>query len=85
MQILNALESEAFDSPPVFNSIQRKQFFELTPKVESMIKSTRTPINAVRFVVTLGYFKAPRSAFLVSRSVTTMCNTLLRHLVTYQE
>ena len=28
MNILNAVEREAFDSPPVFNSLQRKQYFD---------------------------------------------------------
>jgi hypothetical protein len=28
MNILNAVEREAFDSPPVFNSFQRKQYFD---------------------------------------------------------
>ena len=27
MNILNAVEREAFESPPVFNSVQRKQYF----------------------------------------------------------
>ena len=28
MNILNAVEREAFDSSPVFNSFQRKQYFD---------------------------------------------------------
>jgi len=28
MNILNAVEREAFDSPPVFNNFQRKQYFD---------------------------------------------------------
>ena len=28
MNILNAVEREAFDSPPVFNSFKRKQYFD---------------------------------------------------------
>ena len=28
MNMLNAVEREAFDSPPVFNSFQRKQYFD---------------------------------------------------------
>jgi hypothetical protein len=28
MNILNAVEREAFDSPPVFHSFQRKQYFD---------------------------------------------------------
>jgi len=63
MQILNTQEREAFDSPPKFNSVERKQFFDLTPKVDSFVASMRTPINAVCFVVTLGYFKATKRIF----------------------
>ena len=28
MKILNASEQEAFDAPPRFNSVERKQFFD---------------------------------------------------------
>jgi hypothetical protein len=31
MNILNAVEREAFDSPPVFNSFQRQQYFDFPP------------------------------------------------------
>ncbi len=63
MQILSNQEREAFDSPPVFNSAERKQFFDVTAQVESRIASMRTPIIAVGFVVTLGYFKATKRFF----------------------
>jgi len=33
MNILNAVEREAFDSPPVFNSLQRKQYFDFPSKL----------------------------------------------------
>jgi hypothetical protein len=29
MTILSAAEQEAFESPPVFNSVQRKHYFDL--------------------------------------------------------
>jgi hypothetical protein len=32
MNILNAVEREAFGSPPVFNSFQRKQYFDFPSK-----------------------------------------------------
>jgi hypothetical protein len=28
MNVLNTVERQAFDSPPVFNSLQRKQYFD---------------------------------------------------------
>jgi len=63
MQILSDQEREAFDSPPVFNSAERKQFFDVTSQMESMMASMRTPISSVGFVVTLGYFKATKRFF----------------------
>ena len=63
IQILSDQEREAFDSPLVFNSAERRQFFELPPKVESMVDSMRTPINAVCLVVILGSFKATKRFF----------------------
>ena len=63
MQILNTQERDEFDSPPRFNSVERKQFFEVTPKVESFIASMRAPINAVSFIISLGYFKATKRFF----------------------
>ena len=35
MSVLNAEEKQAFDSPPVFNSVQRKQSFDVTPRIAS--------------------------------------------------
>ena len=32
MNVLNTVEREAFDSPPVFNSFQRKQYFDFPSK-----------------------------------------------------
>ena len=33
MNILNTVEREAFDSPPVFNSLQRKHYFDFPSKL----------------------------------------------------
>jgi hypothetical protein len=33
MKILNTVEQEAFDIPPVFNSVQRKRFFDFPMKM----------------------------------------------------
>jgi hypothetical protein len=38
MNILNAIEREAFDSPPVFNSFQRKQYFDFPSKLRRLVR-----------------------------------------------
>jgi TnpA family transposase len=63
MRILNAVEKEAFDSPPAFNSAQRKQFFDLPRAVWERAAQLRTPTNQVCFVLSCGYFKATKRFF----------------------
>jgi len=63
MKIFNTLEEEAFDSPPVFNSAERKQFFSLPMMLKDSMVDLRTPTNKVCFLVAAGYFKARRRFF----------------------
>ena len=63
MKILNTLEKEAFESPPVFNSAERKQFFSLPVMLKDSMVDLRTPTNKVCFMVAAGYFKARRRFF----------------------
>ena len=35
MNFLNTVERESFDSPPVFNNLQRKQYFDFPSKLET--------------------------------------------------
>ncbi len=63
MKIFNTLEEEAFESPPVFNSADRKRFFSLPLLLEDSMVNLRTPINKVCFLVVAGYFKARRKFF----------------------
>ena len=63
MKIFNTLEEEAFESPPVFNSAERKRFFSLPLMLEDSMVNLRTPINKVCFLVVAGYFKARRKFF----------------------
>ena len=63
MKIFNTLEEEAFESPPVFNSAERKRFFSLPLLLEESMVNLRTPINKVCFLVVAGYFKARRKFF----------------------
>lgn len=64
MKIFNTLEEEAFESPPVFNSAERKRFFALPLMLKDSIENLRTPTNKVCFLVTVGYFKALRKFFV---------------------
>ncbi|MDD2725394.1 MAG: DUF4158 domain-containing protein [Methylovulum sp.] len=64
MKIFNALEAEAFDAPPVFNSAERKRFFSLPLLLEDSMVNLRMPINKVCFLVVAGYFKARRKFFV---------------------
>jgi hypothetical protein len=63
MKILNSLEREAFKTPPLFNSAERKRFFTLPMIFSEAMASLRTPTNKVYFIVTAGYFKARRAFF----------------------
>ena len=63
MKILNTVEQEAFDIPPVFNSAQRKQFFDFPLKIRHIAANLRTPINRLCFLLNCGYFKASKRFF----------------------
>ncbi|MEP7371547.1 MAG: Tn3 family transposase, partial [Nitrosospira sp.] len=63
MKIFNTLEEEAFESPPVFNSAERKQFFSLPLMLRDAMAGLRTPTNKVCFLAAAGYFKARRKFF----------------------
>ena len=63
MNIFNALEQEAFESPPVFNNVERLNFFFAPLMFSDAMESMRTPTNKVCFLVTAGYFKARRKFF----------------------
>ena len=57
-KIFNTLEWEAFESPPVFGSGDRKRFFSLPLALEDALADLRTPTNKVCFLEAAGYFKA---------------------------
>ena len=60
MKILNTVEQEAFESPPVFNSFQRKQYFDFPLAIQQAAASLRTPVNQLCFLLNCGYFKASK-------------------------
>ncbi len=63
MQILRALEEDAFESQPHFTSIERKKFFALPSSLQKIFDGFRTPTNKVCFLIAFGYFKARRKFF----------------------
>ena len=63
MKILNTVEQETFDIPPVFNSVQRKRFFDFPLKIRHLAANLRTPINRLCFLLSCGYFKASKRFF----------------------
>jgi len=50
MNILNTVEQEAFESAPVFNSFQRKHYFDF-PK-----QSSRPPRTCVRPLISFAFY-----------------------------
>ena len=60
MNILNTVEREAFNSPPVFSSFQRKQYFDYPSKLRRFAAGLRNPVYQLGFLLSAGYFKAAR-------------------------
>ena len=63
MRIFNRLEEYEFESPPKFNSVERKQFFAISNTTNDLLEKLSTPTNKVFFLITMGYFKARRRFF----------------------
>ncbi len=56
MNILNTVEREAFESPPVFNSVQRKQYFDFPTELRRLAGELRAPTRQLGFLLSAGYF-----------------------------
>jgi len=65
MKILNTIEQEVFEKPPVFNSVQRKRFFDFPSEIQRIAAKLRTPTNRLCFLLNYGYFKASKRFFSV--------------------
>lgn len=63
INILNLSEQIIFEEPPIFNSIERKRYLNVTQQLELIIGSLKTPTNKVCFVLVFGYFKASHKFF----------------------
>jgi len=49
IKILNATEKNAFELPPVFNSVERRRFFTLPQMLNESMENLRPPTNKVCF------------------------------------
>jgi hypothetical protein len=63
MNILNTVEREAFNSPPVFSSFQRKQYFDFPSKLRRFAAGLRNPAYQLGFLLSAGYLKAAKRFF----------------------
>lgn len=56
--VLSKQEAKEFDEPPIFDSFDRKRFYDLSIALNNIITTLRTPENKVLFFVSYAYFKA---------------------------
>jgi len=54
MKILNAVEQEAFESPPVFNSVRRKAYFGLPVSLTPPRSESACTHSSARLLAELG-------------------------------
>ena len=65
MNVLNTVERDAFDSPPVFNSLQRKQYFDFSSKLLRFAAGLRNPTHQLGFLLSAGALCAERWRFVL--------------------
>ncbi|MFT5115587.1 MAG: hypothetical protein ACI8P9_004938 [Parasphingorhabdus sp.] len=63
MKILSTAEQAVFDTPPLFNHLERKQFFDFAKPLLVMANNFRHPVSQVCFLIGCGYFKATKRFF----------------------
>ncbi len=89
MKILSAAEQAAFDTPPLFNHLERKQFFEFPKPLLEMAGNFRHPVNQVCFLVGCGYFKATKCFFFPadyhSRDIAYVSNQLAVDVISTED
>jgi hypothetical protein len=66
MKILNSVERGVFESPPIFNSAERKRCFDFPAPLQEIATSLRTATNQVVFLLSCGYFKATKRFYPVA-------------------
>jgi hypothetical protein len=60
ISVLSQQEAKEFDEPPIFDSIDRKRFFDMTVILQDTLDKLRTSSNKVLFLVSYAYFKAQK-------------------------
>ena len=63
MRILSAADEVRFENPPVFNSAERKRYFDFSRSVLDVALGLRSPVNRIGFLLGYGYFRAARRFF----------------------
>ncbi len=85
MRILSATEQRLFDLPPQFDSVQRKQFFELPKALRTLADDFRNPSSRIGFFVVGGYFKATKCFFAPGHFHQRDVETIARQLALPEE
>lgn len=63
MKILSQSDQKKFDTPPVFNSYERKHSFDVPSALVEIASGLRSPINQIGFLLAVGYFKSTKRFF----------------------
>jgi hypothetical protein len=58
IQILTPTDIRNYQSPPRFDSFQRKKFFALPIGLMKEVEELRTPSGKIAFVLQCGYFRS---------------------------
>ena len=72
MKILSTVEQEAFDLPPEFTGVQRKQYFDIPLVLQRVASNLRTPTHHLGFLLSCGYFKDAKRFFTARRHVNLL-------------
>ena len=73
MKILNSIEQEAFELPPLLNSAERKRHFDFPVAILQIAAELRTAANQLCFLLSCGYFAS------ILSMPTTPSNTSARN------
>jgi TnpA family transposase len=60
MRVLNNVERDTFETPPIFNSVERKRCFDFPIALQDIADGLRSSTNQLGFMLTCGYFRATR-------------------------
>ena len=63
IKVFSSAEAKMYDSPPIFDSEERKRFFDLPKWAGEVVEDLRTPMTKIGFILQLGYFRAANRFF----------------------